>query len=334
MKVVVTGAAGLQGNPLCIALADAGHEVVAIDSLTRGTRIPLHPNIQFFAMNCNEVNLFAKVAEGVHTMFHLASNLAGHAEMAADKIKFFDDNIRTDMAVITVCERVGVRQIVYASSACRYPAERWQIGWNHTVTESDYFPMSPGSRPNPDCNYGLAKAIGEAMVTAARVEKKVVLRLFNVYGPHGQLGQVVPDLIARAVETERNGGGTLEVKGNPRNGASLLYVSDAVEAYMATLTPPYPLESPTILNIGSPFIVDMMQVAREIAEVSEGFLNISFPDMPGLSKLSVVGKNADITKAREVLGWEPRRALRDGLRETAAAYTSSIGISVKNESKI
>lgn len=303
MKVGVTGAAGLHGARLCRVLAAAGHEVVGLDSRVQGSNFPQGENIQLIQSDCRRTDLVQATFQGCQVVFHLAAHLGGHKYINDNSYRIFSDNVSIDMSVFKACAALEVPRVIYPSSSCVYPTDKQQA-WDTVLKESDAW-----DQPNPDCAYGWGKLTGEIMLRNTPIPHGIVLRLFGVYGD-GSTSQVIPELMRKAVDAPE--GGVVEVQGDGSAGRAFMFIDDVMDAYLKamthTLKPGF-----QVMNLGHTETTTIRELTKAIIQVSGRHVRPRFKASMGTGGQ---GKTADISRAREVLGWGPQTSLMDGLRMT------------------
>jgi UDP-glucose 4-epimerase len=192
----------------------------------------------------------------------------------------------------------GVKRVVFASSAALYGEQ---------VTQ----PIAESQPPNPDSPYGVSKLAAEYYVStlgALNGIETVSLRIFNAYGPGQELPPsyppVIPHLLRQALT-----GGSLVVFGDGHQTRDFVYVDDVVDALVAAATAVQ--VNRAVINIGSGQETSIHELAGRIARATDRRADFLYNRTQswGVSRLV-----ADVTLARELLGWEPRTDLNQGLR--------------------
>lgn len=303
MKVGVTGAAGLHGARLCRVLAAAGHEVVGLHNRSRGDNFPQGESIRFVRADCRRAEMVQASFEGCQVVFHLAAHVGGHKYIKDNSYRVFSDNVSIDMSVFKACAALEVSRVIYPSSSCVYPVDK-QETWDAVLKESDAW-----DQPSPDCVYGWGKLTGEVMLRNTPIPHGIVLRLFGVYGD-GTTSQVVPELMRKTVDAPE--GGEVEIQGDGSAGRAPMFIDDVMDAYIKamtqTLAPGF-----QVMNIGHTKTITIRELIEAIIQVSGRNVRPRFEASMGMG---AQGKTADISRAREVLGWGPKTSLMEGLRKT------------------
>lgn len=319
LKTVVIGGAGFIGSNLARALLDRGGEVLIADDFSRGNRLNLSDlGIQ---ADCQEVDLrdlsqALEITKEAETVFHLAARVGSldwlHGSETAE-LEALQTNLLIDTNTFRACIQNKVKKIIYASSVSVYPIHL-QNRHDVVFTEDDCQIPTEGSETpiiNPEGGYGWAKLLGEIQLSWMKGVEIGIARIFNIYGENGDLGktsQVVPSLIRKAIcyPTEE-----FIVWGDGKQSRDFLYVSDLVDALLK-------LEEkasnpPVVVNLGSDKAIPIGELAEKIVKVSGKDIEMRYDTSKPAGPTS---RTADITKARALLGWQPRVSLEEGLKRT------------------
>jgi len=304
VDVLVTGGAGFIGGHLVRALVKAGYSVRVLDNLSTGSLDnigDLISSVEFVKGDVRDFNVVKEAARGVDAVVHLAA-LVDVAESFEKPDLYFEVNVKGTYNVVRACR--GVRVLVYASSYAVY-------GEPSRVPTPEDHPTSPNSP------YALSKVYGEALVEALaekRGYRPVVLRFFNVYGP-GQsraYAGVVLEFVKRVSRGEPP-----VIYGDGSQTRDFIHVRDAVKAVLKALVNE---GAKGVFNVGSGVSVSINELAKLVLKLAgrEDLKPVYAPPRPGDVKRS----QADISRARRVLGFEPRVKLEDGIRELLALKPS------------
>ena len=302
---VVTGGAGFLGSHLCDRLLREGLAVICIDNLLTGSV----RNIEHLAGNGaftfikQNVADYLYIAGDVHYIFHFAS--------PASPIDYLEYPIPTlKVGALGTHKTLGLAKSKGATFILASTSEVYGDPLVHPQPETYWGNVNP---IGPRGVYDEAKRFAEAMTMAYhryhRLDTKIV-RIFNTYGPRMRIrdGRVVPAFIWQALR-----GDPLTVFGDGSQTRSFCYVSDLIEGIfrlaMSHLNDP--------VNIGNPREMTVNDFAREILRLTGSPGPIVYRELP-VDDPKV--RQPDIGKARQLLGWEPRVPLEDGLRETIAYF--------------
>jgi len=297
-RAVVTGGAGFLGSHLCDALLAEGWSVVVVDNLLTGRRANLahlsqEPRFEFVERDICEPFDVGKV----DYVFHFASPASpvdyhthGIATLKVGSLGTFN--------ALEVARKYSAKYFVSSTSECYGdPLEHPQkeTYWGHVN------PIGPRSV------YDEAKRFTEATTVAYRRYYDVdthIVRIFNTYGPRMQLndGRVVPNFMKQAIRGE-----DLTVYGNGDQTRSFCYVSDEIDGFMRLAKSDEHLP----VNIGNPNEFTILECAQMILKVTGSKSRICYEPLPQDDPKQ---RRPDISKARALLGWEPKIDLEAGLR--------------------
>ena len=296
MKHVVTGGCGFIGSHLVDRLLELGHEVVALDDLSTSDGAYLNPAAALIEGSVTDADLVASATEGADAVFHTAA-WARIPRSIHDPIGTHDVNVNGTLNVLQAARNNGVRRVIYSSSSSVYGDQPTHV-------------MREDMRPEPKSPYALQKLVGEqyASMFARLFDMQIVsLRYFNVYGPRqateGAYVLVIPHFLKL-----RDEGSPLTVYGDGRQTRGYTHVSDVVRANVLAATADLPPSENTVLNIGP----NEETSVNDIAEMIGGEIEHVFPNPRG--EFEELRKSADNSKARAMIGWEPRIPLSEGIK--------------------
>lgn len=312
MRVLITGAAGFLGSHLADAFLRDGDSVIGVDSFATSSGENLahlrnEPRFAFFEADVSEG--LGEAAQPVDLILHFASP-ASPVDYANSPVATLNVNSRGTEHCCRLAAEHGAR-LIYASTS-----EIYGDPLIHPQPESYWGNVnSIGER---SC-YDEGKRFGEAMVSAYRRAHGIdgrLVRIFNTYGPRmrGDDGRVVPTFVKQALRDE-----PLTVYGDGTQTRSLCYVDDLVDAILRFAR----LESPhyPVVNIGSELEVSVTRIAEAIA----GYCGVPLRVEPRpLPPDDPARRRPDLSRARQLLGWEPRTSLEDGLRATIAWFRTHL----------
>jgi nucleoside-diphosphate-sugar epimerase len=306
MKVFVTGAAGFLGSHLVDRLLADGDRVVGIDNLATGSRANLAHLVDnhafaFIAADVSQAWTWARELDKPDVILHFASP-ASPVDYGREPLATMAVNALGVMHAVELCQARGAR-LLFASTSETYgdPLE-------HPQRETYWGNVNPvGVRA---C-YDESKRYGEAYLTSAVRKLGIdgrIVRIFNTYGPRMQPGdgRVVPNFCLSALRGE-----PLTVYGDGRQTRSFCYVSDLIDG-IVRLAKGAGL-SGKVVNIGNPDEFTIAELASIVSDMVGVPLNAVAQQLPPDDPTR---RKPDITLARNLLGWEPKVALRDGLVST------------------
>jgi UDP-glucose 4-epimerase len=299
MRILITGGAGFLGAALANRLVDGGHTVVALDDLTAGDPRRLAPQVLLTRGDVRDVPKLWSLLQGVNCVYHLAARVR-----VPESVHYPSDynavNVGGTVAVMEAMRDTGVRRVVFASSAALYGEQAQQ-------------PVREGQMPNPNSPYGVSKIAAEYYVStlgALYDIETVSLRIFNAYGPGQDLPPsyppVIPQLLRQALD-----GGSLVIFGNGGQTRDFVFVDDVLDALAAAATATD--VNRAVINIGSGHEVSINELASLVARVTGK--KISLLRNPAMSA-GVSRLVADVSLAQQLLGWNPRTGLEEGLSRT------------------
>jgi UDP-glucose 4-epimerase len=301
-KVLVTGGGGFIGSNLVRALLERGDKVRVLDNFATGNRDNLDGlDVEVVEGELRSYERVHNAVRGAEVVFHLGA-LGSVPRSVQDPLTTSAVNVEGTLNVLLAARDEGIRRVVYASSSSVYGS-------------AAALPAQEASPVDPISPYGVAKLAAERYcVSFSRVYESfetVVLRYFNVFGPrqspHSQYAAVVP-LFLTAIAA----GEPLTIFGDGEQSRDFTYVQNVVEANLRTAEASG--ANGRIFNVaaGSPRSVNML--VETISELLGKPAERRFePPRAGDLRDSY----ADISAAREILGWEPTIDFEDGLRRTA-----------------
>jgi dTDP-glucose 4,6-dehydratase len=309
-RVVITGAAGFIGSHLSETLLERGYSVVGIDNLLTGDLANIaHLANRDFIFIKHDVTNYINVDGPVDFVLHWAS--------PASPIDYLELPIQTlKVGALGTHKALGLAKAKGARFVIASTSEVYGDPLEHPQTETYWGNVNP---VGPRGVYDEAKRFAEAMTVAYHryhgVDAKIV-RIFNTYGPRMRLkdGRAVPNFISQALRNE-----DITIFGDGRQTRSFCYVSDLVDGVIRLMLSD--VNDP--VNIGNPHELSIEEIARTIVRMvgsSSRIVNMPLPtDDPKVRK-------PDITRARTLLGWEPKVPLEEGLEKTIAYFKTKMGV--------
>ncbi|HSC27263.1 MAG TPA: UDP-glucuronic acid decarboxylase family protein [Vicinamibacterales bacterium] len=307
-RVVITGAAGFIGSHLADALLDRGYSVIGIDNLLTGTTANIaHLVNRDFVFIKHDVTNYIYVEGVVDAVLHWAS--------PASPIDYLELPIPTlKVGALGTHKALGLAKAKKARFVLASTSEVYGDPLEHPQKETYWGNVNP---IGPRGVYDEAKRFAEAMTTAYHryhgVDTKIV-RIFNTYGPRMRLddGRAVPTFMAQALRGE-----DITIFGTGRQTRSFCYVSDLVEGVIRLMES----EVTDPVNIGNPHEMTIETIAREILRLTGSTSRIVYRPLP---EDDPKVRQPDITRARTLLGWEPKVPLEEGLRQTLDYFRQKI----------
>jgi len=306
-RAVVSGGAGFIGSHLCAALLERDVSVLALDNFITGSADNLEPlqGNPEFEFRQADVNHGVFIGGDVRYVLHFAS--------PASPPQYDANPIHTlKVGTIGTMNMLGLARAKNATFLLASTSEVYGDPLVHPQPESYWGNVNP---IGPRGCYDEAKRCAEAYAMAYRRMHQVdtrIIRIFNTHGPRMQVqdGRAVPNFMAQAIRGE-----PLTVYGDGSQTRSLCYVSDLVRGVLAALDRGD--EQP--VNLGNPEEVSMLELAETIIRLAGSQSKIDHRDLPVDDPKQ---RRPDITRARNLLGWQPEVGLEDGLRRTLEYFRS------------
>jgi dTDP-glucose 4,6-dehydratase len=300
-RYLITGGAGFIGSHLCETFLGAGHEVICMDNYSTGAKeniahFAAHPRFRFVDHN---VSNFIEVKAPVDYVLHFASPASpvDYLELPIPTLKV--GSLGTHNALGLAKAKNAVFLLASTSEVYGDPLVRPQ-------NEEYWGNVNP---VGPRGVYDEAKRFAEAITMAYHRYHGLntrIVRIFNTYGPRMRMqdGRVVPNFITQALKGE-----PLTVYGQGQQTRSFQYVDDLVAGIQKLLEADHHLP----VNIGNPHEMTVLEFAHRIIELTKSRSSVVYKPLP---EDDPQVRQPEITKARKILGWEPRVNLEDGLKKT------------------
>ena len=313
MRVLITGGAGFIGSHLCDLFVAKGHSVIAMDNLITGNLANIEHlfDDEGFSFVEHDVTLPIEIEGELDAILHLAS--------LPSPVDYMEKPIKT--------LKVGAIGTYYTLGLAKAKRSRYLLASTSEVYGD------PQVHPQPEDYWGNVNPIGprgvydeskrfaEALVMAYHrthdIETRIV-RIFNTYGPRMRLndGRVVPNFIRQALT-----GKPLTVYDDGSRTRSFCYVSDLIEGIYDLLMSDEVLP----VNVGNPREMTILEFAKLVIRVLDSESPITFvTPTDARTKDDPQTRQPNISKARRVLGWEPRVSLEEGLARTAAYFRERV----------
>ncbi len=308
-RVVITGAAGFIGSHLSEALLDLGYEVIGIDNLLTGdTGNIAHLANRKFTFIKHDVTNYIFVSGPVDFVLHWAS--------PASPIDYLELPIPTlKVGALGTHKALGLAKEKGATFVIASTSEVYGDPLEHPQKESYWGNVNP---IGPRGVYDEAKRFAEAMTMAYHrfhgVDAKIV-RIFNTYGPRMRVndGRAVPAFCSQALRNE-----DVTIFGDGSQTRSFTYITDLVDGIIKLMHSK--VNDP--VNIGNPTETTIEQIARTIIRMTGSKSRLVYKPLP---EDDPKVRQPDITRARTLLGWEPKVALEEGLVKTIEYFRTKVG---------
>lgn len=294
MKVLVLGGNGFIGSNLVERLVTEGHRVRVYDRSPSRLHV-LDQKVEYQNGSFSDITSISQVLHDIDIVFHLISgSIPSTSNLSpADDVR---DNLVDTIGLLECMRKIGVTRIVYMSSGGTIYGDSSKdlINEEHSL--------------NPNCSYGIVKlAVEKYLEMYQRLYDfdPVILRVSNPYGPwqskvgvHGLIGT----LLSKVISNEQ-----IEIWGDGEVVRDYIYISDVIEACINVIGS----KSTGIFNIGSGAGHSVNEVLKMVAEVTQSKLDVKYSKRRDLDVKKVV---LDISKAKKMLNWAPRIAIKDGIK--------------------
>lgn len=299
MRVLVTGGAGFIGSHLANELQRRGHYVRVLDDLSGGDPARLADGINFNRGDVRDIPKLWSLLQGVDVVYHLAARVSVPASVLYPR-EYNDVNVGGTVSLLEACRDVGsVKRLVLASSATVYGDHARQ-------------PVDESVATLPAVPYAVSKVSAELyLFTMGRLSgfETVALRVFNAYGPGQPLPPAHAPLIPHMMQ-QILGKGSVVVYGDGNQTRDFVYIDDVVDALISAGQAPN--VDRQIINVGSGVETAVNGVAATISAITGLKAELIYNREAGGGLARLV---ADLTKAKQLLGYTPRTGLETGLRK-------------------
>ena len=297
-RVIVTGGAGFLGSTLVPALLGRGYEVHIIDNLVSGKREHVPEKAALHVVDIRDAPaleaVFKKIGS-IYCVFHLA---------ALPRVQFSIDhpaeshsvNIDGLLNVFEAARKAGTRRIVYSASSSAYG-------------DQPIMPLNEEMKPNPKSPYAAQKFYGELLARQYRMHygiETICLRYFNIFGPNFDPNGPYAMAIGKFINAVREGR-PLSVTGDGSQTRDCVYVTDVARANILAAESGKAGKG-EVINIGSGKNTSILKIAQMIAGKAGKIIHIT-------PRVEPHDTRADITKAKKLLGWEPKVSIEEGIAE-------------------
>ena len=307
---LVTGGAGFIGSHIVAELLRRGESVRVADNFSTGLRenIPAGPasNVEVVEGDLADTDVARRAVEGCRFVIHQAA-IPSVPRSVKDPVGSHRANVDATVQVLEAARQAGAKRLVFAGSSSVY---------GNAAT----LPKREDMRPAPLSPYALQKLIAEQycqMFTKLYGFETVTTRYFNVFGPRQQPGSPYSGVISLFIEALSEGKPPT-IHGDGRQTRDFTFVADVVDGVLRACAAP--AAAGEVINVAGGGRISLLEVLRTLQNILHTKVDPAFgPPREG----DVRDSQADIHKARQMLGFEPRMPLEDGLRETVEWYQSS-----------
>jgi dTDP-glucose 4,6-dehydratase len=318
MRILITGAAGFLGSNLCDRLIAEGHEVIGMDNFITGrpeNLAHLSGNEKFSFIR-HDVSQFIFVPGKIDTVMHFASPASPNPNSPFGYLNLPIQTLKA--GALGTHNTLGVARSQNTKYILASTSEIYGDPLEHPQTEEYWGHVNP---IGPRSVYDEAKRFAEALTMAYHrfhgVDTRIV-RIFNTYGPRMHLddGRVVPNFLQQALLNQ-----PLTVYGDGSQTRSFCYVDDLIEGIYRLLLS----DEHQPVNIGNPVETTILEFAQRINEITGNKTGIIFKE-EARGEGDPQMRKPDISRAREILGWEPKISVEEGLRRTIPYFKAKMGL--------
>ncbi|HLK93680.1 MAG TPA: SDR family oxidoreductase [Polyangia bacterium] len=303
---LITGGAGFIGSSIARALVTRGDKVRVIDNFFSGKRenlADISKDVELVEGDIRDEAAMARALAGVEVVYHEAA-IASVPRSLADPLSSNDANVTGTLKVLHGAKKAGARRVVYAASSSAYG-------------DTPTLPKVETMRPMPLSPYAVAKLAGEhycQVFAGAYGLETVCLRYFNVFGPHqdpkSEYAAVIPRFVTAALAKQG-----VTIFGDGTQSRDFCFIENTVEANL--LAASAPAASGRVFNVACGAAIDLNGVVKLVGDIVGHAVPITYaPGRVGDVKHSL----ADITAAREGLGYKGAVSFAEGLKRTVAWY--------------
>lgn len=298
---MVTGGAGFIGSHLVDALIEEGHSVVVLDDLSTGKKSQVNKKAKFVKVDIRDLKKIKPYFRGVDLVFHCAAR-ARIQPSIINPVSTFDHNVMGTLNVLLASRDAKVKRVIYSASSSSYG-------------DQSALPLQEEMHPNFKSPYSISKYVGEelcCLFSKLYGLETVSLRYFNVYGPRQLTSGAYATVIGIFLKQAKIGK-PLTIVGDGTIERDFTYVSDVVRANILTAKSKK-VGRGEVINIGAGKNYSINQVASMILSalgIRPKKKIVYIPPRPGETRKTL----ADISRARKLLGWEPKIKLETWLKK-------------------
>jgi len=313
-QILVTGAGGFIGHHLVKQLKKDGHWVRGVD--LKYPEYEASAADEFKLLDLRDYKACSEATTGVDEVYNLAADMGGIGYITAFLADIARNNVLINAHMLEASCRNGVERYLYSSSACVYAQSKQKSAEVTPLKEEDAYPA------DPEPGYGWEKLFSEELCHYFRKDHGLetrIVRFHNVYGPLGTYDggkEKAPAAVSRKVAYARDGD-EIEVWGDGQQTRSFMYVDDCVEGLIRLMNSDYS----EALNLGTDELISVDGLVEMVCRIAGKRLRLRHD----LTKpQGVRGRNSDNSRLREVLNWEPKTSLEQGLPVTYQWIASQV----------
>jgi len=304
-RVLITGSNGFIGHHLIKYLKSKGYWVRGVDIVPSPFLKPEDYD-EFKLLDLRDFRNCVEALEGIDEVYALAAQNGSIEFTSKVKALIVHDNTKINLNTAEACRLTGVKRVLFSSSACVYPISLQTKIDAYPMKETDAYPAQP------DSEYGWEKLYSERMYKSYEEDYGLevrIVRFFNIYGPEGHYDPIkakAPTSLSRKVVLSK---GDIEVWGDGKQTRSFCYIDDCIEAVYKMMKSD--IEVP--VNIGTSELLSVDDLVDMIAKIAGKKINKVY----NLNMAQGVrGRHSNFSRASDLLKWEPKVKLEQGLEKT------------------
>jgi len=317
-QILVTGAGGFIGHHLVKRLKKDGYWVRGVD--LKYPEYEASAADEFKLLDLRDYKACSEATTGIDEVYNLAADMGGIGYITAFLADIARNNVLINAHMLEASCRNGVERYLYSSSACVYAQSKQKSAEVTPLKEEDAYPA------DPEPGYGWEKLFSEELCHYFRKDHGLetrIVRFHNVYGPLGTYDggkEKAPAAVSRKVAYASDGD-EIEVWGDGQQTRSFMYVDDCVEGLIRLMNSDYY----KALNLGTDELISVDGLVELVCKIAGKRLRLRHD----LTKpQGVRGRNSDNSLLREVLNWEPKTSLAQGLPVTYQWIASQVSAAV------
>ena len=321
MNVLITGSGGFIGHHLTKYLKNMGYWVRGVD--LKKPEFEASPADEFMLLDLRSVHAAREAVYGMDIIYHLAATMGGIGFISSNHALCATDNTRIDLNMLEASVDAKVWRFFFSSSACVYNVANQSASASYGFAGGCFLSEDDAWPANPEPGYGLAKLYTEELCKYYAHDYSLDVRVARFHNIFGELTcydggrEKAPAALCRKIAKAKDGD-EIVVWGDGSQARSFLYISECLDGIYRIMHSQY--QAP--INLGSTEMVTIKQLAETIVGISGKELSLIFdPSKPR----GVHTRNSDNRRIKEVIGWEPSLALREGLAKTYQWINSKVG---------